>query len=315
MKIDFDFDKCIYCLKNNADSWEHIIPESIGGRLQAKILCSDCNNDKLGSELISKVKTDPSIRLAIRELECAIPELFEQIENHQTYVAKDINNDLIKLKYKNLRFEIIAHKKGDYSLVLDPKKGIKNLRQILKKDGLSKDEIEDKINTLKKSDENEIIQLSKNKVVGNFSTGPIYPSLEGPLLDEKFIALIAYEFLSLLLGNLIYDKRFDFIREFIKEGRKSDKLNIESLSSEKYGAFHTIYPKLLETEVIINIILFRWLVYEVQIKGFNLSCSDYVYVEDLKNKKTLIAESVNEYRQSIFLNFDSLREHQSTRTT
>jgi len=306
MKIQFDFNKCIYCIENEADSWEHIIPDSIGGRLQAKMLCTDCNS-KLGSTLISKVKTDPSIRLAVGHLESDIPELFEAIENNQLYVTKDNNNDVIRLKYKNSRLEIISHKKEDGSLVLDSKKGIKNIKQMLKKDRLSEDEIAVKINTLKKSNENKFIQLSKTKVVGNFSTGPIYPSIEGPLLDEKFIALMAYEFLSLLLGNLVYDSRLDFVREFTKEGTKSDRLFIENLNSEKYGALHLIYPELSETEVIINIILFRWLVYEVHIKvnikDFNVLSSDFVYEEDIKNRNTLVAESVNEYRQGIFLKF------------
>jgi hypothetical protein len=140
--------------------------------------------------------------------------------------------------------------------------------------------------------------------VANFSIRSIYPSLEGPLLDEKFIALMAYEFLSLLLGNLVYDDRLDFVRQFIKEGIKTNKLFIKNLTSEKYGALHVIYPELSETEIIINIILFRWLVYEihikVSIKDFNVLSSDFVYVEDLKNRNTLIAESVNEYRQGIF---------------
>ena len=105
MKIQFDFNKCIYCIENEADSWEHIIPDSIGGRLQAKMLCTDCNS-KLGSTLISKVKTDPSIRLAVGHLESDIPELFEAIENNQLYVTKDNNNDVIRLKYKNSRLEI-----------------------------------------------------------------------------------------------------------------------------------------------------------------------------------------------------------------
>ena len=39
MKVKFDFDRCILCTENPADSWEHIIPDIIGGRLQARILC------------------------------------------------------------------------------------------------------------------------------------------------------------------------------------------------------------------------------------------------------------------------------------
>jgi len=305
MKIEFDFDKCIYCLENNADSWEHIIPESIGGRLKAKILCTDCNS-KLGSTLISKVKIDPHVRLAVRELKREIPELFEALENNQIYFAKDKNNNVIRLKYKNSRLEIIPHKKQDGSLVLDSKSGVKNIKQMLKKDRLSADAIKKKIQFFQKTGDN-IIQLSPNVILEKFLTGPTFPSLQGPLLDEKVIALIAYEFLSLLVGNLIYDNRLVFIREFIKGETKSEKPFIEYLTSRNYSPYHKIYPEFLKTEVIINIILFRWLVHKVHIKvnikDFNILSSDFVYLEDLKNRKTLISESVEEARRGVHYGF------------
>jgi len=303
MKIEFDFDKCIYCLNNAADSWEHIIPASIGGRLQARLLCSDCNH-KLGSKLIDKVKTDPSIRLAVRNLRNEIPKLFEAIENHQVYNAKGKNDNYIKLRYKNSKLETIAHKKEDGSLILDTQKGIKNIAQMLRKEGLSEDEIAGKIQSFNKLENNKIIQLSKTVRVVKWSTESIFPSLQGSLLDEKVIALMAYEFLSLLIGNLIYKDRLDFIREFIKEGKKSKKLVIEQLTSRHYSPYHKVYPELLETETIINIILFRWLVYKVHIKGVRLlSSPDFVYLEELKTRKTLIAKSVDEAKEGIYYEF------------
>ena len=302
MKIEFDFDKCIYCLNNAADSWEHIIPESIGGRLQIQTLCSSCNND-LGSKLINKVKTDPSIRLAVRNLKDKVPRLFETIENNQIYVARAKNNTSVRLRYKGSKLETIAHKKEDGSLILDTKKGIKNITQMLRKEGLSEDEIAGKIQSFNKLENNKIIQLSKTVRIVKWSTESIFPCLQGPLLDEKVIALIAYEFLSLLIGNLIYKDRLDFIREFIKEGVKSKKLVIEQLTSRHYSPYHKIYPELLETEIIINIILFRWLVYRVHLKGFRLSSADFVYLEELKNRKTLIAKSVDEAKRGFYYKF------------
>jgi len=119
MKIDFD--KCIYCLKKSADSWERIIPDSIGGRLQVQLFCSNCNKIR-GSVLISKIKVDSSIRLAVKNLKDVIPALFETMENRQIYTAKDNNGNYIKLKYRNGEFETIADKKEDNSLFLDTKR-------------------------------------------------------------------------------------------------------------------------------------------------------------------------------------------------
>lgn len=301
MKINLNFDKCICCLENSADSLEHVIPCSIGGRLQIKMLCSNCNNNSC-SKLVSKIKEDPSVRLAVRNLKNKIPELFETMENGQMYNATNINGDHIKLKYKNRKFKTKAQKKEDNSLILDTKKASENIRQTLsKKDGLSENEIEDKIESFQKLEDNKFLQLSGNRKIIKWSIESIFPNLQGPFINENAIVLMAYEFLSILVGNLIYENRFNFIREFIIEEKKSKKIIVERLMSRHYSPYHKIYPEFLETEIVINIILFRCLVYKVHLKGFKLiGDADFVYLEDLENKKTLIAKSVSEAKQGIY---------------
>jgi len=298
MKINFIFRNCIICQKNPADSWEHVMPESIGGRLQIKALCAGCNKT-LGSELISKVKEDPSIRLAVRNLRDEIPELFELIENGQLYNATDQNKNTVRLKYKKSKLEVLTQKQKNGSLNLR----IKNIKQMLKKEGLSENEIADKIQFLQESEPNKTIQLSKTIEIGKWSIGQIFPSLQSPPLNERFVALMAYEFLSLLLGDLIYENQFHFMREFIRNGQQSTKPDIGHFMTRSYSTEHTIYPELQETETIINIILFGWLWYKVHIKGFRLASSDFVYLEDLKNKRPLYAKSVEEAKQSIWYEF------------
>ena len=301
MKVDPNFHKCIFCLQNPADSWEHIIPECIGGRLQLKMLCTDCNN-KLGSKLVSKVKADPSIRLTVSNLKSEIPELFEAIEHGQEYVTKDKNNNLIKLKYKNSKLEIIAHKKEDGSIIEDTKKAVRSLKKILQKEGLTEVEIADKIQLFQELEDDRVISLSEGLKVVKRSIKSPFPSLKGPLLDEKFVALMAYEFLSLAIGNLITHRKLDFIRKFIKEGEKSQNLNIEHLMTRCYEPHHTIYPEFLETQVIININLFGWMLYEIHLHlgSPKIPSPDLVYLEDLKNKRTRLAKSLDEAKQGIF---------------
>ncbi len=67
MIIQIKFKKCSLCLKTVKLTSEHIIPKSIGGTLEAKIQCSACNS-LLGTKLVSQIKKNPSIRLAIRNL-------------------------------------------------------------------------------------------------------------------------------------------------------------------------------------------------------------------------------------------------------
>lgn len=300
MRFNCNFDRCILCLKNPADSWEHIIPESIGGRLQINVLCSSCNNT-LGSKLVSRVKFDSSIRLAIKSLKNTIPKLYSTVENNQLYDAKNKQGNLVELRYKNSKFRVVSHTKKDGSLILDSHNNISDIEQMLESDGLSENRVKDKISFLHSMEENKVYQLSETVKVAKWSIESMSPSLKGPVLDGKIIALIAYEFLSLLLGKTIYDDRLDFIRVFINGGGQSPNLIIERLTSRQYGPLHGIYPEFLDSEIIINVILFRWLVFKVHLTKFRLKSNNYVYSEDLINKKTCIAESIDKAKQGVYL--------------
>ena len=70
--------------------------------------------------------------------------------------------------------------------------------------------------------------------------------------------------------------------------------------TRSYSPDHEMYPELSDTEITINVILFGWLWYKVHFKGFKLASQDFVYVEDLKNKRTLIAQTLAEAKQGIF---------------
>lgn len=265
------------------------------------MLCRKCNN-KLGSEIVSKIKADPSIRLAVRNLKIEIPELFEAIEHNQEYTAKDKNNRVIKFKYKNTKLEIITHKTENGSIIEDTKKSIKNIKKILLKEGYSEEEIAEKIKLLQELENDKVIFLSKSLKVVKRSINSPFPDLKGSILDERFFALIAYEYLSLAIGNLVLHHKLDFVRKFIKDGERSENLNINPGITRAYKPYHSIHPEFLETKVVINIIMFGWLFYKVH---FNLGSPkiqspDIVYYEDLKNKKTLFAKSVEEGRQGIF---------------
>ena len=88
MIIKSNFTICSICLKEKQLTFEHIIPESLGGMLKSDIQCADCNNKKLGSKLVSKAKKTYTIRLAISYLRNKLPKLFKQIEEGQKHTAR-----------------------------------------------------------------------------------------------------------------------------------------------------------------------------------------------------------------------------------
>ena len=73
MKVPWPHDRCIVCGDQAVLTEEHLIPQSLGGRLTADILCKSCN-DELGHRIEALAKKDPAIVLAIRNFEASHPE-------------------------------------------------------------------------------------------------------------------------------------------------------------------------------------------------------------------------------------------------
>jgi hypothetical protein len=75
MRVAWGLNRCILCLDSTHRlTYEHIIPECIGGRLESDFLCSSCNAD-LGTRIDSVMPMDPSIVLAAQNLQNSIPRV------------------------------------------------------------------------------------------------------------------------------------------------------------------------------------------------------------------------------------------------
>lgn len=302
MKITWQFDKCILCLKAPPNTFEHIIPESIGGRLQSYILCKKCN-DITGSKLISKVKQDPSIRIALRNLSNKVPDLEESVENGQIYIGRDINNNLLTFIRKKSEFKVQEKKKRDDSLILDTKKvEKKHLKKILKKRGFKDSEILEKIDSFKKLENNIKVKLTEKEKIVKWGVQEFELCLSGPIIDNRAIILISYNYLSLLIGKLIYGQRLEFLRNYILDGVESEKISIQRFRTRKYSPFHQICPEFFTSKVILTIILFGYMVFKVNLNISLPKVQDYVYLEDLENKKTLFSGSIDNAKKGKYFN-------------
>ena len=116
---------------------------------------------------------------------------------------------------------------------------------------------------------------------------------------------MAYEYLSLLIGKFIYNDRFEFIRNFIINGINSQDLLVERMRTRKYYPYHKIYPEFLNTKTIINIIFFGWMVFKTNLMIPVLKVPDFVYLEDLKNGRTLFSESVRKAKKGSYFTFNN----------
>ena len=298
MRAKNALERCSICLENGALTWEHIIPQSIGGTLESDIQCVSCNSE-LGTQLVSGAKSDQVIRLAIRNLKADLPELYESIEHGQLHVVTDVRGEKEIAKFKRGKLETKARKRKDGSIVLDTKRGERHLRRMLENDGLDREEVENTLQRFKNSPDNTHVRLSEQTLAVRWGVESTFPRLDAGM-DERLVVLIAYNYLCLLLNGQVLDERLSFIRDFIVNDKSTPRIKVESFTSRRYEPYHGLCPKLVGRDTIITIRLFGWLIYEVHFVGVVYGGPDFVYVEDLRNRRGLLAANLEEAKRGEF---------------
>ncbi|MCJ7554889.1 MAG: HNH endonuclease [Ignavibacteriaceae bacterium] len=293
MRIQSNFKICSICLKEKELTFEHIIPESIGGILESDIQCSDCNNRKLGSKLVSKAKRTYTIRLAINYLKNNLPKLFNKIEKGQVYIARKNDNTITEAVLKNGKIKSKAEKADDGSINVDRQSTDKKLREILGKEGLSKEEIENKLDEFKKIEVDKQHKLTDSITVIKRKFFSWFQKPSEAYMDERVIALIAYNYLCMVIGEIIIDSRMNFLREFILDGTKTDNLIIDQIPyTNKYAPYHKIFSEPGETEIKVTIVLFGSIISFVTVKNLSVPKEyNWILVQDLEERSVMISES------------------------
>ena len=212
MKWPYEFEKCILCKINPPENWEHIIPESLGGRLQAKLLCVSCNST-LGSELIGNLKQNASIHLIMEDLKNELPSLYAKLMDKVTFVRKSPDGTLIRVSRTNKGQKVLPSRGIDGSIIQDTKEASKTLENILVKDNLPRDEIEKLKRIFAELEEDAPLVISGGFTFVKRPLTRLQPELNPKVeIDDRLPTLIAFEFLALLIGNQILSTDFDDIR-------------------------------------------------------------------------------------------------------
>jgi hypothetical protein len=292
MQIDYEFEKCILCMKNPPENWEHVIPESLGGNLQARLLCVSCNSTS-GTRLVGNLKLNDSIRLAMEYLKGELPELYSRLMNKATFVGKASDGSLIRVSKNHKNGHKVLHSDGTGgSRIEDTRTASKTLEKILVKNKLS----EDQANKIKR----EFIDLQENipfDIPGGYTfiKRPI-PQLNPELnpkekIDDRFPTLIAFEFLAILCGNQILNEAFDEIREYINHDIPTNKVVVEQfIGGNKYDTAHAVIFEPTPDAVRIFVRLFRWITYVVTFRNVSFQRNRCIYFEDLKSNESIFDE-------------------------
>ena len=293
MRLKSNFKLCSICLEEKELTFEHIIPESLGGFIESDIQCADCNNRKLGSKLVSKAKKTYTIRLAINYLKKKLPRLYKEIEEGQEYIAHKIDKTTSEAVLRNGRIKSRAEKAVDGSINVDRQDTEKKLKEILTKEGLTKAEIDEKISDFKKIDINTPYKITDTITVIKRAFVKWFQKPSEPYIDERVIVLIAYNYICMVAGEGICDFRMNFIREFILNGTKTDNLIIEQIPfTNEYAPYHKIFSEPSDTEIKVTIVLFGSIVSIVTVKNLSVPKEkNWILVQELEERSVFISES------------------------
>lgn len=305
MRIPTDFDICIVCMNEQVGDWEHIIPSSIGGRLQAKMLCDKCNHQVFGSKLVSKLNQDPRIILALEYLKPEYPILFKRLLKRAKYVGGGADGLRIYGIEKDSDFQIISSSETEGVSIHDTEKAKNILRKMLEKDGLENEIIELWVEEFSLIKEDKPLQIPTGETYIKRKVPKFAPDLSTGFVDERLPALIAYEYLSLFIGNQIYNSEFEPVRKYLLNGDITSKVSVECLQGKEYDVFHEIYVKPNHESFNIYIRFFRWLVFKVEFHGYNYIGPDSIYREQLVPQKSLLALTRETASQGLWLSTQS----------
>ena len=291
MKWSHKFEKCILCTKKPPENWEHIIPESLGGKLQARLLCVTCNSTA-GTELIGNLKLNASIRLAMEYLKGELPELYSQFMDKATFIGNAPDGSLIRISKSRKNGLKVLHSDGaDGSRIEDTRRATKTLTTILAKNNIPLDQANRLKEVFANLKEDIPLDIPSGYTFVKRAIPKLHPELTSKEIDNRLPTLIAFEFLAILSGNQILNAAFDTIREYIRYGTPTDQVLVEQFAGgNKYDTAHAIIFEPKEDMVSISVRFFRWITYVVTFKNLRFPRNRCMYFEDLKSPESIFGD-------------------------
>jgi len=289
MKVNRSFSACIVCLDAEPDSWEHIFPKFLGGRLQARLLCTRCNNT-FGSSLVASAKSDASIRLALEDLKDKIPKVANQALNKSTFVGDADDGSTIRVTRRKGETLVLPSRGPEGQLNFDTSEAVAHIKRIMLKSGATSDDVENIQRRFADLPNSEPISLTPDRIVVKKPLPTLKPELSSKSLDDRLVVLMALEFFAIVVGDHIYNRNFDSARTFIMNGTNSNDFEIEPQQAGKtYGTIHAIFIEPSDEGLAIQIRLFRWLSYRIIFKEIKYNGPDCIYFEDISDSTSYFA--------------------------
>lgn len=287
-----EFDRCILCKSDkNKMTKEHVIPDSIGGKLQAKILCKKCNND-IGGKIYKELVDDVLIREAIIDLREQIPQVFDKFKINLDFEGISSDGRIVPMHYNKkgeLKSKTLPAENN--SVIYDMKISEKEIKHRLAKLEFSETIINKRVTEWKNAPFDKRITLLERVNFKKTSINDIYILYSGNRASIKVPMLVSFEFLSLVIGNRIFLNGFNDIRSFLSGNRDlPNSIYIKNLQGEKYLPEISIYADDSEFGEFIKIcvIFFNWFCFDVHYKNIKKLTYYPAFTQNLKSNKCYI---------------------------
>ena len=288
-------DRCLICNKKTPDSWEHLFPESVGGFTQARLLCTECNNEIGGSSLVSQFKNDPSIGFAIERISKEVPELANELRKKRKFLGRDQLGRFVKMFLKKEKFKVATMKLDDESWICDTSEAKRIIEGISEKYEEGKLE-KDLLKIYSDIPSNIEVQVATGVSMKKIEIEEIIPETGTSFIEDRVPTSIALNFLYFWFGNQLLKTPFNEIRDFIHGTALARNLTIERLQGKSYKPLHRFVIVPRESNLITYVCFFEWIVYKIDF-GVILSgpCKGGMFIEDIKNKKALYAPTFQDH--------------------
>jgi hypothetical protein len=287
---------CILCNSRTPGYPEHVIPDFLGGRLVAPILCNVCNHGR-GAELAATAKKDPSVRLAVESLQGRIPGFARKFLEGAEYEGRAADGSVVQASRRSNDLRILPSKGVEDSLILDTKEAETALAKKLRRSGKTEEEVADYTKRFADLGEDQLFTIPTGETFVKRPTPSLKPQLSGSLANDRLFALIALEFAALVLGDRVLRPSFDPAREYILGSESSEYFQVRQLLTRRpYDPTHTIMLREKDSRLALQVRLFGCLVGEVTFPTIIYSGIDPIYLEDLETPGSFYAPDLNHAR-------------------
>lgn len=285
MNVEWPHSRCIVCLQDTTLSCEHLIPEALGGKLTANLLCIACNS-RIGRQVEAAARRDPSIRLLARTLAGQIPELARKLAENQDYLLSGSGGKRRGYSVPG-GYEVYERRLEDGSLIQPTPRARRSLETMLRRAEFDAPFREEALRRLDEAPENVPIEITDTISVVKWTVEEVQPDLRAPLMNAVIPLKIAYTFLAGHLGKTIYEetRSLSAARRMLGGAEADvDAVVVDRLEAPKSRALHGIVFEGNLPHATVQIRHLGQLSFRVKFKGIAIKGPRVCYTHNLETQ-------------------------------